>query len=107
MEGSKTYGSSFNVAEIESYLNRLTLDSDEYNIVEFILERPDSQEQLQLNEIETMSSIEYLIDNAEIEFKDYISSVRDLQLKKENLDPNLLAKIFVQTLKGNDTNENT
>ena len=54
-----------------------------------------------------MSSIEYLIDNAEIEFKDYISSVRDLQLKKENLDPNLLAKIFVQTLKGNDTNENT
>ena len=107
LEGSKTYGSSFNVAEIESYLNRLTLDSDEYNIVEFILERPDSQEQLQLNEIETMSSIEYLIDNAEIEFKDYISSVRDLQLKKENLDPNLLAKIFVQTLKGNDTNENT
>ena len=95
------------MAEIESYLNRLTLDSDEYNIVEFILERPDSQEQLQLNEIETMSSIEYLIDNAEIEFKDYISSVRDLQLKKENLDPNLLAKIFVQTLKGNDTNENT
>lgn len=107
LEGSKTYGSSFNVAEIESYLNRLTLDSDEYNIVEFILDRPDSQEQLQLNEIETMSSIEYLIDNAEIEFKDYISSVRDLQLKKENLDPNLLAKIFVQTLKGNDTNENT
>ena len=98
---------SFNVGEIESYLNRLTLDSDEYNIVEFILDRPDSQEQLQLNEIETMSSIEYLIDNAEIEFKDYISSVRDLQLKKENLDPNLLAKIFVQTLKGNDTNENT
>lgn len=107
LEGSKTYGSSFNVAEIESYLDRLTLDSDEYNIVEFILERPDSQEQLQLNEIETTSSIEYLIDNAEIEFKDYISSVRDLQLKKENLDPNLLAKIFVQTLKGNDTNENT
>ncbi|MGC2599705.1 MAG: metallophosphoesterase [Nitrososphaeraceae archaeon] len=107
LEGSKTYGSSFNVGEIESYLNRLTLDSDEYNIVEFILDRPDSQEQLQLNEIETMSSIEYLIDNAEIEFKDYISSVRDLQLKKENLDPNLLAKIFVQTLKGNDTNENT
>ena len=107
LEGSKTYGSSFNMGEIESYLNRLTLDSDEYNIVEFILDRPVSQEQLQVNEIETMSSIEYLIDNAEIEFKDYIKSVRDLQLKKENLDPDLLAKIFVLTLKGNDSNENT
>jgi hypothetical protein len=95
------------MGEIESYLNRLTLDSDEYNIVEFILDRPASQEQLQVGEIETMSSIEYLIDNAEIEFKDYIKSVRDLQLKKENLDPDLLAKIFVMTLKGNDSNENT
>jgi hypothetical protein len=85
----------------------LTLDSDEYNIVEFILDRPASQEQPQVSEIETMSSIEYLIDNAEIEFKDYIKSVRDLQLKKENLDPDLLAKIFVMTLKGNDSNENT
>jgi len=107
LEGSKTYGSSFNMGEIESYLNRLTLDSDEYNIVEFILDRPASQEQPQVSEIETMSSIEYLIDNAEIEFKDYIKSVRDLQLKKENLDPDLLAKIFVLTLKGNDSNENT
>jgi hypothetical protein len=107
LEGSKTYGSSFNMGEIESYLNRLTLDSDEYNIVEFILDRPASQEQPQVSEIETMSSIEYLIDNAEIEFKDYIKSVRDLQLKKENLDPDLLAKIFVMTLKGNDSNENT
>ena len=87
------------MGEIESYLNRLTLDSDEYNIVEFILDRPVSQEQLQVNEIETMSSIEYLIDNAEIEFKNYIKSVRDLQLKKENLDPDLLAKIFVPNTK--------
>jgi hypothetical protein len=85
----------------------LTLDSDEYNIVEFILDHPDSQDQLPLNELETMNSIEYLIDNAELEFQDYIKSVRDIQLKKENLDPNLLAKIFVQTLKGHKTNETT
>ena len=107
LEGSKTYGSAFNVGEIESYLKRLALDSDEYNIVEFILDHPDRQEQLQLKELENMGNIEYLIDDAEKEFKDYISSVRNQQLKKENLDPNLLAKIFVQTLKGSNTDENT
>jgi DNA repair exonuclease SbcCD nuclease subunit len=105
LEGTRTYGSSFNMGEIESYLNRLTLDSDEYNIVEFILDHPDSQEQLPLNELEMMNSIEYLIDNAELEFQDYIKSVRDIQLKSENLDPSLLAKIFVQTLKDHEINE--
>jgi DNA repair exonuclease SbcCD nuclease subunit len=107
LKGNKTYGSSFNMGEVQSYLNRLALDSDQYNIVEFVLEHPEHQDLLQVDQIETATNIEYLIDEPGKEFKNYVCSIRDLELKRENLDPDLLAKIFVEMLKRNNPNENS
>lgn len=102
LKGNKTYGDSFNIGEIESYLRRLALDSDNYNIVEFALVRPEYSERLDTMESQGLANIEYLIENPEEEFKQYITSVRAEDLKKENLNPDLLAKIFADALRGGD-----
>ncbi len=102
LKGNKTYGDSFNIGEIESYLRRLALDSDNYNIVEFALVRPEYSERLDTMESQGLANIEYLIENPEEEFKQYITAVRAEDLKKENLNPDLLAKIFADALRGGD-----
>ena len=43
--------------------------------------------------------IEYLIEDPEQEFKEYVDSTRKADLKKHNLDSNLLAKFFFEALK--------
>ncbi|MGE0243699.1 MAG: hypothetical protein AB7P56_07200, partial [Nitrososphaeraceae archaeon] len=43
--------------------------------------------------------IEYLIEDPEKEFKKYITSIRKDDLKKNNLDSDMLAKLFFESLK--------
>lgn len=102
LKGNKIYGSLFNLNELASYLNKIALDSDEYNIVEFVLDTPQYSELDQNNnEIDQENPfIEYLIENPEQEFKEYIDYTRKDDLKKNNLDSNLLAKFFFEALKG-------
>lgn len=102
LKGNKIYGSLFNLNELASYLNKIALDSNEYNIVEFILDTPQYSEFDQNNnEIDQENPfIEYLIENPEQEFKEYIDFTRKDDLKKNNLDSNLLAKFFFEALKG-------
>jgi DNA repair exonuclease SbcCD nuclease subunit len=101
LKGNKNYGSSFHLNEIASYLNKITLDSNEYNIVEFILDVPHYSD---FNESSNKIGqddpfIEYLIEDPEQEFKEYVDSTRKADLKKHNLDSNLLAKFFFEALK--------
>ena len=110
MRGKKTYGSSFNIGEVESALRKLALDSSDYNIVEFILDRPDYPEYIKQEDIgqSLVDNIEFLIEDPEKEFKEYVTALRNKDLEKQNLDPNLLAKIFAKVLnrsseKTNDT----
>ena len=110
LKGKKTYGSSFNIGEIESALRKLALDSNDYNIVEFILDRPDYPEYTKQEDIgqSLVDNIEFLIEDPEKEFKEYVTALRNKDLEKQNLDPNLLAKIFAKVLnrsseKTNDT----
>jgi DNA repair exonuclease SbcCD nuclease subunit len=110
LKGKKTYGSSFNIGEVESALRRLALDSNDYNIVEFILDRPDYPEYIKQENIDQslVDNIEFLIEDPQKEFKEYVTVMRNKDLEKQNLDPNLLAKIFAKVLnhsseKTNDT----
>jgi DNA repair exonuclease SbcCD nuclease subunit len=110
LKGKKTYGSSFNIGEVESALRKLALDSNDYNIVEFILVRPDYPEYTKQEDIgqSLVDNIEFLIEDPEKEFKEYVTALRNKDLEKQNLDPNLLAKIFAKVLnrsseKTNDT----
>jgi DNA repair exonuclease SbcCD nuclease subunit len=110
LKGNKTYGSSFNIGEVESALRRLALDSNDYNIVEFILDRPDYPEYTKQENIEQslIDNIEFLIEDPQKEFKEYVTVMRNKDLEKQNLDPNLLAKLFAKVLnhsseKTNDT----
>ena len=101
LKGNKNYGSSFHPNEIASYLNKIALDSNEYNIVEFILDVPHYSD---FNESSNKIGqddpfIEYLIEDPEQEFKEYVDSTRKADLKKHNLDSNLLAKFFFEALK--------
>ena len=101
LKGEKTYGSSFNIGEVEPFLTKLALDSDDYNIVEFILDRPNYPEYTKVENIQALDNyVEFLIEDPEIEFKEYVTSMRNEDLKKQNLDPNLLAKIFEKVLSG-------
>jgi hypothetical protein len=43
--------------------------------------------------------IEYLIEDPEKEFKKYITSTRKDDLKKHNLDSDMLGKLFFESLK--------
>jgi DNA repair exonuclease SbcCD nuclease subunit len=116
LKGKKTYGSSFNIGEVESALRKLVLDSNDYNIVEFILDRPDYPEHINQQSIidddqSLVDNIEFLIEDPENEFKEYVTALRNKDLEKQNLDPDLLAKIFVKVLnrsseKTNDTSNN-
>ena len=108
LKGSKTYGSHFNIGEIESTLRRLALDSNEYNIVEFILDRPDYPEYIKQENIEQslIDNIEFLIEDPQKEFKEYVTAMRNRDLEKQNLDPNLLAKIFAKVLNHNSEKTN-
>jgi hypothetical protein len=100
IKGNKSYGSFFNINEISSYLNRITLNSNEYNIVEFILEIPKYYENSIIKQIKDDDIfIEYLIEDPEKEFKKYITSIRKDDLKKNNLDSDMLAKLFFESLK--------
>jgi hypothetical protein len=104
LKGKKTYGSSFNIGEVESALRRLALDSNDYNIVEFILDRPDYPEYIKQENIDDQSlvdNIEFLIEDPQKEFKEYVTVMRYKDLEKQNLDPNLLAKIFAKVLNRN------
>jgi len=110
LKGKKTYGSSFNIGEVESALRRLALDSNDYNIVEFILDRPGYPEYIKQENIDQslVDNIEFLIEDPQKEFKEYVTVMRNKDLEKQNLDPNLLAKIFAKILnrsseKTNDT----
>lgn len=94
------YGASFNIGEIESYLRKITLDSEDYNIVEFILEHPSYYEYVKAGEDNTLGDVEYLVEDPEREFEEYVTSMRAEDLKWQNLDPNLLAKIFANVLRG-------
>jgi DNA repair exonuclease SbcCD nuclease subunit len=101
LKGKKTYGSSFNIGEVESALRKLALDSNDYNIVEFILDRPDYPEYIKQENIDDQSlvdNIEFLIEDPQKEFKEYVTVMRYKDLEKQNLDPNLLAKIFAKVL---------
>lgn len=102
LKGNKSYGSLFHLNELASYLNKITLDGNEYNIVEFILDLPQYTEfNRYKSEIDQENPfIEYLIENPEQEFKEYIDSTRKEDLKRNNLDSNLLAKFFFEALKG-------
>ena len=101
LKGNKNYGSFFHLNEITSYLNKIALDSNEYNIVEFILDVPqysnfnESNHQISQDD----EFIEYLIEDPEQEFKEYVESTRKEDLKKHNLNSNLLAKFFLEALK--------
>ena len=101
MRGNRSYGSFFNINEISSYLNRITLNSNEYNIVEFILEIPKYYDDNIIKQIGQQDNvfIEYLIEDPEKEFKKYITSTRKDDLKKHNLDSDMLGKLFFESLK--------
>ena len=100
LQGNKSYGSFFNINEISSYLNKITLNSNDYNIVEFILETPKYYDDTIIKQIKQDDTfIEYLIEDPEKEFKKYITSTRKEDLKKHNLDSNMLAKLFFESLK--------
>jgi DNA repair exonuclease SbcCD nuclease subunit len=103
LKGKKTYGSSFNIGEVESALRRLALDSNDYNIVEFIIDRPDYPEYIKQENIDQslVDNIEFLIEDPQKEFKEYVTVMRNKDLEKQNLDPNLLAKIFAKVLNRN------
>jgi DNA repair exonuclease SbcCD nuclease subunit len=98
--GNRSYGSFYNIHEISSYLNKITLNSNDYNIVEFILETPRYYDETIIKQIKQDETfIEYLIEDPEKEFKKYITSTRKEDLKKNNLDSNMLAKLFFESLK--------
>ena len=100
IQGNRSYGSFYNINEISSYLNKITLNSNEYNIVEFILETPKYYDDTVIRQIKQNDTfIEYLIEDPEKEFKNYITSTRKEDLKKNNLDSNMLAKLFFESLK--------
>lgn len=100
IRGNRSYGSLFNINEISSYLNRITLNSNEYNIVEFILETPKYYDDNIIKQIRQDNIfIEYLIEDPEKEFKKYITSTRKDDLKKHNLDSDMLGKLFFESLK--------
>jgi DNA repair exonuclease SbcCD nuclease subunit len=100
IRGNRSYGSFYNIHEISSYLNKITLNSNEYNIVEFILETPKYYDDTSIKQIKQDDRfIEYLIEDPEKEFKKYITSTRKEDLKKNNLDSNMLAKLFFESLK--------
>lgn len=100
IQGNRSYGSFYNIHEISSYLNKITLNSNEYNIVEFILEIPKYYDDTSIKQIKQDDRfIEYLIEDPEKEFKKYITSTRKEDLKKNNLDSNMLAKLFFESLK--------
>jgi DNA repair exonuclease SbcCD nuclease subunit len=114
LKGKKTYGSYFNIGEVESTLRSLALDSDDYNIVEFILDRPDYPEYIKQENIDQslVDNIEFLIEDPQKEFKEYVTAMRNMDLEKQNLDPNLLADIFAKVLnrsskKTNNTSSTT
>ena len=100
IRGNRSYGSFFNINEISSYLNRITLNSNEYNIVEFILETPKYYDDNIMKQIRQDNIfIEYLIEDPEKEFKKYITSTRKDDLKRHNLDSDMLGKLFFESLK--------
>jgi DNA repair exonuclease SbcCD nuclease subunit len=100
IQGNRSYGSFYNIHEISYYLNKITLNSNEYNIVEFILEIPKYYDDTSIKQIKQDDRfIEYLIEDPEKEFKKYITSTRKEDLKKNNLDSNMLAKLFFESLK--------
>ncbi len=93
------FGSSFSISEVDSYLRKMALDSDEFNVAEFYLVRPDHVDYEQKpSSTSALANIEYLIENPEREFKEYVTSTRAEDLKKQNLDANLLAKMFAEAL---------
>ena len=100
IRGNRSYGSFFNINEILSYLNRITLNSNDYNIVEFILETPKYYDDNITKQIRQDNIfIEYLIEDPEKEFKKYITSTRKDDLKRHNLDSDMLGKLFFESLK--------
>lgn len=107
LKGKKTYGSAFNIGEVESYLRKLALDSNDYNIVEFILDRPRYPENVKREDLDQplySNNVEYLIEDPEKEFKEYVTVMRNKEIEQQNLDPNLLAKLFARALNGNSKN---
>ena len=107
LRGEKTYGASFNIGEVESFLRKLALDSNDYNIVEFILDRPAYSEYINVESAigNETGYIEYLIEDPEKEFKEYVTTMRNEDLKKQNLNPDLLAGIFAKALSRHDEND--
>jgi hypothetical protein len=49
--------------------------------------------------------VEYLIEDPEKEFKEYVTTMRNEDLKKQNLNPDLLAGIFAKALSRHDDND--
>src|SRR5207253_3052792 len=90
----------YNVTEAQGFLTRLMLSGDEYNVVEFLL----TTEQLPTTEVtkiaELVPDVEFLIEDPAAEFKAYLTKERKGALEKEGLDPDLLARIFAETLEG-------
>jgi DNA repair exonuclease SbcCD nuclease subunit len=90
----------YNVSEAQAFLNRLVLSGDEYNVVEFLLttEQLLKTEEAKIGEV--VPDVEFLIEDPAAEFKAYLTKERKDALQKEGLDPDLLARIFAETLEG-------
>ncbi|CAE6485885.1 metallophosphoesterase family protein [Candidatus Nitrosotenuis uzonensis] len=100
LKGNITFGSSLNLGDAESFLRHKTLDSDELNIVEFSLVRPETKGMtIGSKEHSEVTNVEYLVEDPESEFKQYVTSKRKEALQEQNLDPNILAKIFANVLR--------
>ncbi len=117
-EGEKIIGTLFNINEIATYLNKIILDDDTYNISEFVMDfsnfsgqplkksNSESYSDLYNGNFDSETFADYLIENPEKEFKEYICSNREEDLKKNNIDPNYLANIFSNFLQ-NQYNKTT
>ena len=90
----------YNVSEAQAFLNRLILSGDEYNIVEFLLTTKQLLKTEEAKIGEVVPDVEFLIEDPAAEFKAYLTKERKDALQKEGLDPDLLARIFAETLEG-------
>jgi DNA repair exonuclease SbcCD nuclease subunit len=100
LKGERTYGDNFNLNEIASYLRSIALDSNDYNIVEFVIQIPEYGELSEYSEFGQLTEgFEYLLENPEKEFNEYVTVFRSNALENQNLDPHYLSKLFAETIK--------
>lgn len=102
VRGKRKHGSQYNLAEIETSLRQLTLNTNEYNVVEFLFTVPEYDNfNKSKNNFQYDTNFEYLLEDPHEEFKDYMTSFRKDHLKKNGLDPNKLSSFFAEALMEN------